>query len=329
MINFFKSLNPLNVLWLAIVLFALRAGYLFNVPAKIPFAFAGPFERLLIMPGAYVNQPAPFYNVLIAAIIVFIQALLLNRLVNHYNLLGKPTFLPALMYIVVSGLFKPFLVLSPPLLCNFLVIWMLFKLLRFYKSNDAKSEAFDLGMIVALGSFIYLPFIYFFLVIWIALALFKPFYWREWVAGIVGYITIFLFLAVYYYLDNNIGNFYRVWLGLGAKFPDRVAINYYNYLVLIPVIVILALCFFKLQKNFFRSYVQIRKTFQLLFIIFLIAGLSFYIKAAFQLSHFLLCAVPGAVFFSYYFLYAGRKWFYEILFGLLLISIVYFQFNTF
>jgi hypothetical protein len=61
----------------------------------------------------------------------------------------------------------------------------------------------------------------------------------------------------------------------------------------------------------------------------LIAGLSFYIKAAFKLSHFLLCAVPVAVFFSYYFLYAKRWWIYEMLFGLLLISIVYFQFNTF
>jgi len=75
--------------------------------------------------------------------------------------------------------------------------------------------------------------------------------------------------------------------------------------------------------------VQTRKSFQLLFIVFLIGGLSFNVKAAFTLNHFLLCAVPGAVFFAYYFLYARRKWFYEVLFGLLLVSIVYFQFNTF
>ncbi len=229
----------------------------------------------------------------------------------------------------MSGLFTPFLVLSPPLLCNFLVLWMLFKLFSFYKSKDAKSAAFDLGMIVAIGSLIYLPFIYMFLAIWIALAIFKPFNWREGLAGIIGYITVFFFLAVYYYLNNSLGQFYTIWLPLATKFPDHVTINYYNYLVLAPVILILVLCFFTLQQNFFKSYVQVRKSFQLLFIIFLIAGLSFYTEAAFQLNHFLLCAVPVAVFFSYYFLYAKRKWFYELLFGLLLISIVYFQFNTF
>ncbi len=328
MINVFKALNPFNILWLAILLFALRAGYLFHAPDKIDFALNELFSRLLL-PTSYQYQLSSALNVLLAELLVFIQALLLNHLVNHFNLLGKPTFLPALMFITVSGLFKPFLVLSPPLLCNFFVIWMLFKLFSFYKSKDAKSSAYDLGMIVAIGSLIYLPFIYFFLVIWAGLIIFRPINWREMAAGVMGYATIFFFLAVYYYLNNSIEQFYSLWIPLGTKFPDNIHINYYNYLVLIPVIIILALCFFKLQQNFFRSYVQVRKSFQLLFMVFAIAGLSFYVKAAFHLNHFLLCAVPAAIFFSYYFLYARRKWFYEILFGLLLICIVYFQFNTF
>jgi hypothetical protein len=182
---------------------------------------------------------------------------------------------------------------------------------------------------VAIGSLIYLPFIYFFLIIWIALIIFKPFAWREWIAGIMGYATIFFFFAVFYYLNDRLTQFYNIWLPLGTKFPDRISFNYYNYLILIPVILILILCFFKIRQNFFRSYVQIRKSYQLLFIVFLVAGLSFYVKAEFHLNHFLLCAIPVSIFFSYYFLYATKRWFYESLFILLLIGIVYFQFNTF
>jgi hypothetical protein len=276
MINFFKTLNPLNVLWLAILLVALRAGYLLHTPAKIDFAFERLFSRLL-MPASWQYPMSPVFNVSLACFLVFVQALFLNHLVNHFNLLGKPTFLPALMYITVSSLFTPFLILSPPLICNFLVIWMLFKLLSFYKSKDTKSAAYDLGMMVAIGTLIYLPFIYYLLAIWIALVIFNPFNWREWAAGIMGYITIIFFLAVYYYLNNSLEQFYEIWLPLATKFPDSIDINYYNYLVLIPVVVILVLCFFKLQQNFFRSYVQVRKSFQLLFIVFLIAGLSFYV----------------------------------------------------
>lgn len=329
MVSFFKALNPLSILWLAVILFVSRAGYLLNAPAKTEFAFSELIARLLIAPGTYLNPAISSYNILLAAAFVFIQAILLNHLVNHFNLLGKPTFLPALMYVTASALFKPFLVLSPPLLCNFLVIWMLFKLFKLYKSNDAKSAAYDLGMMVAVGSVIYLPFIYFFLAVWIALFLFRPFNWREIVAGIIGYATIFFFLAVYYYLNDSLNQFSGIWLPLGTKFPDTIDIHYFNYLVLIPVVTILVLCFFKLQQNFFKSYVQVRKSFQLLFIIFLIAGLSFYIKKPFNINHFLLCTIPCAVFFAYYFLYAKTRWFYESLYLLLLISVIYFQFNTF
>jgi len=327
-INTFRTFNPLNVLWLAILLFALRVGYVMHLPDKLEFTFLEPFARLLI-PVPYEHIFSPALDVFLAAVLVLIQAVLVNYLINHYNLLGKQTFLPALMYVTICSLFTPFLMLSQPLICNFLVIWMLFKLFSLYKGDEALSTTYDLGMIVAIGSLIYFPFIYLFLVIWIALVLFRPFNWREWVAGIIGYATIYFFLAVFDYMNNRINQFYKIWLPLGTKFPDHIYINYYNYLVLIPVIIILLLCFLKLRQNFLRSYVQTRKSFQLLFFFFIVAGLSFYIRADFNLNHFLLCAVPGATFFAYYFLYAGNKWVYQILYFILFASIIYFQFNTF
>ncbi|QEC77687.1 DUF6427 family protein [Mucilaginibacter ginsenosidivorax] len=328
MIQVFRSFNPLNVLWLVVVLFLTRLGYMIQVPGKLEFVFVEPFARLLV-PVAYEYALSPGLNIFFAAVLILIQALLLNYLINHYNLLSKPSFLPALMYVTLSGLFSPFLILSAPLICNFLLLWMLFKLFSLYKGDNAKSISYDAGMIVALGSLIYFPFIYLFLIIWISLILFKPFNWREWVSGILGYATIFFFLAVFYYLNDKIAVFYNIWLPLGKKFPDHISINSYNYLLLIPVLLILVLCIFKLQQNFFKSYVQTRKSFQLLFFIFLIAGFSFYVNASFHINHFLLCIAPAAVFFAYYFLYATKKWFYESLFLLLLISIIYFQFNKF
>jgi hypothetical protein len=328
MINIFKIYNPLNIIWLIIILFITRMGYVLHAPDKLEFIFVEPFARLLV-PLSYEYAFSAGSNIFLASLLVLGQALLINYMVNFYNLLGKPTFLPALLYVTLSALFAPFMVLSAPLICNFLVIWVLFKLLSFYKSDDAKSTAYDLGIIVAVGSLIYLPFIYLFLSIWIALIIFKPFNWREWVSGILGYLTVFFFLAVFYYLNNRLGSFYNIWAPLGTKFPNRINLNYLNYLVLVPVALLLVLYFFKLQQNYLKSYVQVRKSFQLLFIIFLIAGLSFYVKAEFNLNHFLLCAVPASVFFSYYFVNANIKWFYETLYLILLISIVYFQFNTF
>lgn len=327
-IRAFRNYNPVNILWLVIILFALRVGFLINMPGHINFTLLEPFARTLI-PANYEQYITIPVNVFLAAVIVLAQAILLNVLVNQYNLLGKSSFLPALGYVTLTSLFTPFMVLSQPLLCNFLVIWMLYKLLDFYKSDSGKSAAYDLGMIVAVGTLIYFPFIYLFLLVWIALIIFRPFNWREWVAGIFGYATIFFFLAVYYYLNDRFIDFYNIWVPLSTKFPAHINIDYYNYLILIPVIIILLLCIIKLRENFFKSYIHVRKTFQLLFFLFIIGGLCFYVRAEFNLNHFLLCAVPAAVFFAYYFLYASKKWFFELLYFILFAGIIYFQFNNF
>lgn len=328
MISAFRNFNPISIIWLALALVALRVCYLFHAPAHVEFILMESFARPML-PADYGQNISLPLNMLLAGVLVLIQALLLNYLVNFYNLLSKPSFLPALMYITVASLFTPFLTLSPPLICNFLVIWMFFKLLGYYKNSDVKSISYDLGMIVALGSIFYLPFIYFFLVVWIALLIFRPFDWRDWAASIMGYATIFFFLAVFYYLTDHIRDFYKIWVPLGTPFPNGININYNNYLLLIPVMLLFALCFLKLRGNFFRSYILVRKSFQLFFFAFIIAGLAFYVKADFRLNHFLLCAVPAAIFFSYYFLYANTRWLYETLYFLLFAGIIYFQFNTF
>src|ERR1700679_2893673 len=128
MINVFKALNPLNILRLGILLIVLRGVYWFYAPSKLEFVFYGTFSRLLIHVNGHYSFSSGL-NIFLAALVVFVQAILLNYLVNNFNLLGKPTFLPALMFVTVSSLFTPFLVLSPPLLCNFLLIWMLYKVL--------------------------------------------------------------------------------------------------------------------------------------------------------------------------------------------------------
>ena len=328
MINLFRTYNPLNAIWLAVLLLLLRLGYVYDAPKEVQFIFAEPFARLLI-PVDYEFALSPIANIFLAGVLVYLQALWFNRLVNSFNLLGRPSFLPALMYIVLTALFAPFLTLSAPLICNFLIIGMLYRLFGTYKSPDAKSLAFDLGMVVALGTLIYMPFIFMFLIIWAGLIVFRPFNWREWVAAIMGFITVFFFLAVIYYLNDKLPLFVKIWEPLSSGFPAHIKVSTYNYLVLVPVALILLLCFLKVSQIFFRSYVQTRKSFQLLMVLTVVSGLSFYVKQQFHLEHFLLCAIPLAVFFSYYFLQATTRWFYESLFFLLVASIIYFQFNTF
>ena len=325
MIKQFRSLNPINIALLIGFAVFLRLGIFLKLPDQVSFDFIEPFTKLLISIPLE-NAFTPAANVFIALVITLLQAFIFNRIVNHFNLLGKPTFLPALLYVTTSSLLTPFVLLSPTLICNFLVLWMISKFLSIYRRDDVRSVMFDLGMIVGLGTLIYFPFIAMLPLLWISLIIFRPFHWREWLIGLIGFITIFFFLAVFYYWNDSLDQFYRIWLPLASPFPTQLNFNIYQYLVLLPLLLIFILSIFQLRQNFFKSFVQIRKSFQLLFFMLLLGLISFYLKADFRIYHFLLGAPPTAVLMGYYFLHtANKRWIYESLFIVLVGFIIYFQ----
>lgn len=325
MIDQFRKYTPLNVLFLSVVGLVLCLGVFLHLPDNLMPVFFEPAISNFTGKLSPENI-SPQANVLITLVLTIIQALLLNNIVNRFNLVGRSSFLPALMYMTLASLVLPFLILSPILICNFLTIWMADKLLSIYRRTEIKPLMFDLGMIVALGSLVYFPFIVMLLLLWCSLLIFRPFNWREWVAIPIGFITVYFLLGVVYLWFDRMDAFYEIWLPLTYPFPTSIHIDIYDYLVLLPLLAIIVLFVLTLRKNLFKSVVHIRKSFQLLFCMFALAVVSFYLNANWSVNHFLLAVPPIAIYMTYYFSYAAKRWFYESLFALLLFTIIYFQF---
>lgn len=325
MINQFKKFSVVNLIFLFFVLLILRIGIYTQLPIDTNTGFIEIFSRLLI-PFSYKSVISPSLNVSIAAILVFLQAILFNRMLNNFNIFGKTTFLPALMYVVCASVFMPFLVLSQPLICNFLLLFVLYKILSAYKNPEEVATMFDLGLVIAIGTLLYFPFVLFMLLIWIALILFRPFNWREWLSPLLGYFTIVFMLGVFYYWNGRLSDFYEIWKPLSNAIPFYLKIKISDYVVLLPLFLVVILGVFHISQNFFRSAVLVRKSLQFQFFFFLVASLSFYLKSDFRINHFLLSIIPISICLTYYFISAKKRWVAESLFFLIISFIIYFQF---
>ncbi|WP_026905496.1 DUF6427 family protein [Pedobacter glucosidilyticus] len=323
MIGQFKSLSFINLFVLFFLVFTLRIGLYVQLPENINTGFSELANRLLISQD---NLLTPFTNITLAGLVVFVQALWFNRIVNNFNIIGKSTFLPALVYVVSSSIFTPFLFLSPPLVCNFFLLFILYRILSSVKDTAFVAIMFDLGLATAVATIFYFPFIGMILLLWIVLLIFRPFNWREWISILIGYFTIIFLLGVYYYWNDKLAAFYAIWTPLTEAFPIFVKIQLQDYIVLLPISIGLLLGFYHLRENFFKSFVQVRKTFQLLFFVFIIATFTFYLKPDYRINHFHLAVISVSTLLAYYFLHANKKWFYEPLFLCIIGFIVYFQF---
>lgn len=323
MISQFRNLNPANLILLAFVTVVLRVGVLLKMPQTVDLSLLDTYAGFLI------NVPedlfSPFGNIFTAMVLVFIQAVILNRMVNNFNLMGKPTFVPALMYVSATAILEPFLVLSPALLANFLVLWMLYKFLNLYRRDNIMSTMFDLGMITAVGSLIYFPFIVMFPLIWVTVTIFRPFNWREWVAALVGFITIWFFVGTLYYLNGALNRAFST-IPLIITFHTSFKVTIYDFIVLLPLAVILVLSVFSLQKRMYRSNVFIRKSFLVSIFLFVFGMMGFSVNRDYDLSHFLLAVPPVSIIMSYFFVDASKRWFYETMYLLFAFTLLYFQF---
>ncbi|MBE7175728.1 MAG: beta-carotene 15,15'-monooxygenase [Mucilaginibacter polytrichastri] len=327
MIDLFRRLHPFNLLWLVLVLAALRIGVMLHLPGRLNYNLVEPFLTLqLPFRIQYIFEPIE--NFLCATLITLILAIWLNKLVTDHNLMGKPNFMAALMLVVCSGLFLPFTIMSRPLMANFFLLWMCMRVFQLYRSEEAKSIAYDLGLIVALGTLVYFPFLFMLIAVWAALAVFRPFSWREWVAVPIGFFTVFFFIAVLAYWNDRFDDFYRIWLPLKTIPVANFHLTTYTYILLLPVAVIVFLSFIHLREHFFKTSVFVRKVYQWLMILFVVGAASYYVQDQYKVTHFLLCIVPAAVIMAVYFSSSAIRWMYESLFVILVGVLLYFQYSN-
>src|SRR5690606_36731450 len=117
--NQHRKFTRRNIFWVCVIGTLLSLGASLHLPEELTPLFLEPAVNNLFN-IKFGTDLQPHSNVLITLILTLLQAFFLNRIINHFNFLGKPTFLTALLLMSMVRVFLPFLVLSPTLICNFI-----------------------------------------------------------------------------------------------------------------------------------------------------------------------------------------------------------------
>lgn len=324
LINSFRNILFINVFYLAIIVFALRFLALLSIPDNYFLEAHPPYTAFLETYGLkWVLNPT--ISVIITSLFIFIQALIFNRIVSKYNLFSKTTFLPALMFVLLSSYSITFLAFMPLIFCNFLILWLLDGILSMYKSVNTMRSTFDMGLIVALGTMLYFPFWPTIFICWISLALFKSFAWREWICALFGFIAPFIILGTYYYVYHSFSLFLDSWLPFQFKSETTLNFSAQQYVALIPIAIVLLVSLNTAREKYFKNVIQVRKSQQVLVALIILFMFSYLLIPNFGIGHLLLLAAPLSVFLALFFVTSKKRWFYELMFVLLLASVLYFQ----
>ncbi len=319
-ISFFKSRQPLvYAAFTGIALAFWATGYSgFTIDTRNSM----PFYNLLLK---IITPDHKFIYFSLGLVLILSQAIHLSFVCNKHEVLYRNSFLPGLFYLVLACSIPQFISFHPVLIINSILIFTLNKIFRLYKNDTPLAWDFDTCVLLSIMTLFYLPAIIFLLLYAISLIILRPFSWRDWVVGFMGFMTPVFFVLLYFFLTDRLPEIKQLIYSteLNRKFNIKNVVPAGYPLTILWVVVLFILSLFRLQLNFQKNAAKTRN-YQLVIIFYLIIALLMIIfTPAEMLFRFTILCIPLSIIIAYYFLTAKKTWITEPIFYLLVILIVY------
>lgn len=263
----------------------------------------------------------------VAVILILFQAYFLNYIINRHGVIKEETHLPSLLYVVLMSSLPEQLSLSPLIFANLFILLAFNSVLHFYQAQYAAMGAFDAGTFLGIASLFYWPSVILFGFLLASLLILRVFNWKEWVAGLAGLALPLFFLSLYFYLTDSFNlesyerlaePFYKV------QFSAVYFQTYIMVFVVLTIIIIGSLIRFVKDLNTYTK-LKNRRYLQMVIWFLLFSLLAYFISEKKSMIGLSFVALPLSVLLANYFFTIKRLVIGELLFLLLLVSIIYNQ----
>ncbi len=188
MLELFKRNHLFNSLLLLPYAFAIRSVVIALPQARIPgdvfSTWAGDFVRSTQQWGAG--------EFILSTFIVFIQAIIINRLFIRQSMIGEINLLPGLSYILLTALHPSFIGMSSVLLANTTLLIALMYLFDILRKEKQEETRFMAGWWLAVSGLLYTPYILLVLFGLIAMSILKTLKIKDIFQYLTGYFSPFL-----------------------------------------------------------------------------------------------------------------------------------------
>jgi len=269
----------------------------------------------------YLNSQLPVLSGLIVLVLVLLNAYLLVQLNTIHIFIPAKTQLPAFFYLLMAIGHNPAFVLNPALVASTLFIFVLFRLMATYKVDGISYNFLDAGFLTALASLLFFPVAGFLVFLFLALALLRPFNWREYAYVLVGMALPYFFLYSGYYLANKpVTLFFNSIEGLMER--QNVTLRLISWIGAAFIAVMLLYGSYFMLTTIDNMKIQSRKMFFLFLWFFLMSVALGIAVPAVGTNMVYFAGIPTAFLFSHYFHKCAKNWLNELLFSLFLVLLI-------
>lgn len=287
----------------------------------------------------YESDPMPLYGLLkivlhnnhnLGVILSFLLVSLMAFLLVSFNtsvfFIHERTFLPALFYVLLGGLFPDQQLLNPVLPASIFLILGLMRIMDGYHISGTAYNYFDAGILISTGSLFYANMIWFGVLVIIGIALLRTGNLKEIVISILGLLTPYLItFGIYYVIGKDLGALTKL---LGANLFSKPLFYPFPVLTIVALIFCATLIFIsivQLIKQMNTKKIKSRKTFSLMIWTLIVTMIVYFALPSASVELIWFASIPISYFLTHYFVFVKKKLVPDLLFTLLFVFILLIQ----
>lgn len=171
---------------------------------------------------------------------IFLFLLLAMQLVsvnNRFHLIEKSPLLPVLCFVLLVGGIPEIHLFNPAIIAVILLMISFRAIAKSFESDRLSYSYFFAPVFISAATFFYQYMYVYMLVVWVAIALYRPWYWREWVFSVLGYaLPLFFAFSWFFLVDDD-------YTQLGAFLKDTFSLKQITTTISLPTTVFMAFYF--------------------------------------------------------------------------------------
>lgn len=320
-LRFFKGTGPGVIFMIGITMLAVWLSAFFKIQGHLSLYFdLDPMPLYGILASLTGTNPLP--GVILSVLLVALMAFLTVNLNNSLFFINTRTFLPALIYILISGLFPDYQVMNPAIFSAMFLMLAIRRIMDSYRVQGISYSFFDAGLLIGTGSLFYANIIWFGILIIIGIALLRMSNIKEILISVIGLATPYVLLfGTYYLIGKDLDALvsvirYNLFIKQTAYVFSRFTIA---ALVIIGLITVVSVANLLMVMN--KKKIQSRKTFSLLIWLFIISLAVFLIFSSVSVEMLWITAIPISYIIAHYLLFSKSRIIPEIVLTLLFLMV--------
>jgi hypothetical protein len=325
LLKFFKGTSPGVIFLIAVVFIAVWLSVFMHPASGIRYSHTGYHMPLYKLLADILGSGKPVANVLSFSITAMLVFLIINFNTTVF-FINERTFLPALLFILIIGIFPEYQNLNPVLPASLLFVLALKRIMDSYHKQGIAYSFFDAGILISTGSLFYVNLLWFGLIIIIGIILLRTVNIFELAVSLLGLVTPYLItFGLYYVLGYELDD-------LSMLIRNNIMIDAADYtfprltivtLIFEAILVLISAGFIIMLQN--TKKIRSRKTFSLLIWVFAISLAVYIIVPSVSVEMIWITAIPFSYFLSHYFIFSKKKLVSEVFFTILLVLILLIQ----